>query len=62
VNLEGRLERLPSFGDEEGEWYKLRTFEDPESEETKKFWMQFPHYWGNGSGHKYLSGEFASCL
>jgi hypothetical protein len=71
VNLEEKLERLPSFGDEVGEWYKLLkpvlgrfvgTFEDPESEETKEFWTKFAHYWSNGSGNNYLSGQFAGYL
>ena len=53
VNLEEKLERLPIFGDEVGEWYKslkpvlgrfVRTFENPESEETKEFWTKFAHH------------------
>jgi hypothetical protein len=65
MKLEEKLERLPTFGEETAEWYTLlkpvvrrfvRSFEEPNSEETKDFWQRIAHYSSGGSGPTYLSG------
>ncbi|MCJ1464394.1 hypothetical protein MMC07_003007 [Pseudocyphellaria aurata] len=60
-----RLEKLPSFGEEAGRWYDLlkpvitrfvKTFDEPETEETKDFWQTIVHHQGGGSGPSYYHG------
>ncbi|MCJ1463123.1 hypothetical protein MMC07_001728 [Pseudocyphellaria aurata] len=60
-----RLEKLPSFGEEAGRWYDLlkpvitrfvKTFDEPETEETKDFWQKIVHRRREGSGTSYYSG------
>lgn len=60
-----RINKLPTFGEEAGEWYKLlvpvisrfvTAFDDPESAENKNFWQKIAHISRGGSGPSYLSG------
>ncbi|MCJ1466314.1 hypothetical protein MMC07_004933 [Pseudocyphellaria aurata] len=60
-----RLEKLPSFGDEPTQWYKLlkpviarflKTFDEPESEGTINFWQKIANAQAEGSGSLYYSG------
>jgi Domain of unknown function (DUF4419) len=61
--LAKKAERLVTFGDEPKLWYALlkpvldnfvRSFEDPEAQETKDFWSKIAHEQG-GSGVTYLN-------
>lgn len=63
--LEARLEKLLGFGKETVKWHSLlkpilarfvKTFDEPESQETKDFWQKIAHRSGGGSGPTYLSG------
>ena len=63
-----RINKLPTFGKEVEEWYKLlvpiisrfvAAFDDPESEENKDFWQKIAKKSGGGSGGSgpfYLEG------
>lgn len=68
VNLLERLPRLAKFGDEPEEWSKLltkviekmiETYDHPDDETTKDFWMKAVHktgWEGSGQGLESLSG------
>ena len=65
VNMLERLEKIPSFGKEPSQWYKLlkpvltrfvQSFDQPESEPTKEFWKKIIHVFENGSGPTYYTG------
>ena len=60
-----RLEKIPSFGKEPSQWYKLlkpvltrfvRSFDEPKSEPTKAFWTKIVHGYKNGSDPKFYTG------
>lgn len=60
-----RLEKLLVFGEGARQWYDLlkpvirrfvKTFDEPETEETKEFWQKIAHHHGGGSGPRYYSG------
>ena len=64
-NILTRLEKLKEYGLQTIAWYHLlfpvisrfvKTFDEPSSPETVKFWQQIAHYEPGGSGPSYYTG------
>ena len=60
-----RLEKLSTFGEEPAQFYRLlkpvisrfvKSFNEPESEDTISFWQRIAHFQARGSGPSYYSG------
>ncbi|KAF9984699.1 hypothetical protein BGZ75_003738 [Mortierella antarctica] len=66
-----RAEKLSEYGEATTKWRDLlrpvlagfvKTFSDPEAQETKDFWQRIASYSGGGSGPTYLSGWITAFL
>ncbi|KAG0203758.1 hypothetical protein BGX28_004074 [Mortierella sp. GBA30] len=66
-----RVEKLSDYGEATTTWRNLlqpvltgfvKTFSDPDGQETKNFWQTIAHYTDEGCGTRYLSGWITSFL